>query len=104
MRFVVSLLLSFTSVWSETDHALEGVPLCGALTHVRARYPFDFGDRIVWQMHGFMGLADGLFVRAAHEAERLAFLQVDVRRMGAHSEFRGGRFKGIELGEEPLFG
>src|SRR5690349_5789998 len=54
-------------------------------------------------MHRRMRLANGFLVRSAHEAERFAFLQIDMSSMSADAELVRGLFECVELREEFLF-
>ena len=51
-----------------------------------------------------MCLSDGFLIRAGHEAERLAFLQVHVRGMTEHAELMRSLLKRRELIEELSLG
>ena len=51
-----------------------------------------------------MRFANGLLVRAGHEAECLPFLEINVRGMTEHTEFLRSFLEGRELLEELFFG
>jgi hypothetical protein len=55
-------------------------------------------------MDCFVRFAHGFLIRSRHEAESLAFLQIDMRRMSANTKFWRYLFERIELGEEFCFG
>src|SRR6516225_9453627 len=72
--------------------------------HIGAGHTSYLGDGVVRQINRRMCLADGFLVRAGHETERLAFLQVHVRGMTEHAELMCSFLERRELIEELLFG
>ena len=58
----------------------------------------------IWQVDRRVGLADRVLVRAGHEAEGFAVLQIHMRGMPENVELLGGLLQRIEIGEELLFG
>jgi hypothetical protein len=55
-------------------------------------------------MNRFVRFAHGVFVRSGHKAERLAFLQVDMRSVSRDAKSRRRLLKRIELREKFRFG
>src|SRR6516162_7181601 len=72
--------------------------------HIGAGHTSYLGDGVVRQINRRMCLADGFLVRAGHEAERFAFLEVHVCGMTKHAELLRSLLERRKLIEELLFG
>src|SRR6516225_11909310 len=70
------------------------------MPQIGARDALDLGYRIEGQIDCFMRLAHCLFIRPAHQAEGLAFFEVDVCGVGADAKPWGRFLERIERREK----
>src|SRR5258707_12849308 len=88
------------------DEELPGCRLSrdGRMSQVGAGHSLDFGDRVERQIDCFMSLAHGFSIRSRHEAEGLAFRQVDVCSVCPDAKPGGRLLERIELRKELRLG